>query len=129
MHKLYQALYGLKQAPRVFNKKIDSYLVELGFTKCKCEYRVYLQARTQDITLMCLYVDDFLVIGNNINNLVKFKKLMVKEFEMPDLRNMSYFLEFIRIVGGMMLHQRKYFKEVLKRFKMLDSNPATSHIE
>ena len=30
VYRLHKALYGLKQAPKVWNKKIDSYLVELG---------------------------------------------------------------------------------------------------
>jgi len=48
-------------------------LVELGFIKCKSEYGVYVQAVASDITLICLYVDDLLVTGNNINNMKKFK--------------------------------------------------------
>jgi len=81
---LHKALYGLKQAPRAWNKKLDSYLVELGFTKCKSEYGVYVQEVASDITLICLYVDDLLVTGNNINNMKKFKQLIMKEFEMID---------------------------------------------
>jgi len=35
VYRLHKALYGLKQAPRAWNKKNDSYLVEIGFSKCK----------------------------------------------------------------------------------------------
>lgn len=51
----------------------------------------------------------------------------MKEFEMSDLGNLSYLLgmELLRIDKGMVLHQRKYVKEVLKRFVMLDSNPTS----
>lgn len=42
VYKLNKALYGLKQAPKAWNKKINSYLVELGFIKCGCEYNVYV---------------------------------------------------------------------------------------
>jgi len=103
---LHKALYGLKQAPRAWNKKIDSYLIELGFTKCKSEYGVYVQAVASDITLICPYVDNLLVTGNNINNMKKFKQLMMNEFEMTDLGNLSYFLgmEFIRNEKGIILH-------------------------
>lgn len=38
-------------------------------------------------------------------------------------------MEFLRIDKGMILHQRKYVKEVLKRLNILDSNFATSPIE
>ena len=85
-------LFGLKQAPRAWNKKIDSFLVELGFVKCKFEYGVYVQVVAQDITIIWLYVDDLLVIGSSLKNLSKFKELMKKEFEMSDLGKLSFYL-------------------------------------
>lgn len=42
VYNFYKALYGLKQAPRAWNKKTDSYLVELGLIKCRSEYVVYV---------------------------------------------------------------------------------------
>ena len=54
VYKLHKALYGLKKAPRAWNKKIDSYLVELGFVKYKSEYGVYVQVVAQDITIIYL---------------------------------------------------------------------------
>jgi len=131
VYRLHKAFYGLKQAPRAWNNKIDSYLLGLGFTKCKSEYGAYVQDVTYDITLICLYVDDLLVTGNIINNMKKFKQLMMKEFKMENLINLSYFLdmEFIRIEKGIIVHERMYNREVLKRFKMFESNPATSPVE
>ena len=32
--KLHKALYGLKQAPRALNKRIDLFLIHIGFKKC-----------------------------------------------------------------------------------------------
>ena len=78
-----------------------------------------------------MYVDDLLVIGNTLESLSKFKELMTMEFEMSDLGKLSYFLgmEFQMSKQGMVLHQRKYVKEILKRFRMDDSNPASSPVE
>lgn len=44
----------------------------------------------------------------------------MKEFEMTDLGNMSYFLgiEVVQKEGGFFICQRKYALEVLKRFGM-----------
>lgn len=47
---------------------------------------------TQNITIICLYVDDLRVTGNSLENLSKFKELMKREFEMSNLGNLSYFL-------------------------------------
>lgn len=73
VYRLHGALYGFKHTPRACNKKIDSYLIELEFTKYGFEYGVYVKSMEFDITLICLYVEDLLVICNNINNLKKFK--------------------------------------------------------
>lgn len=42
--------------------------------------------------IVCLYVDDMIVIGNNPKMFDDFKKAMPKEFEMTDIGHMSYFL-------------------------------------
>jgi len=43
VYKLHKALYGLKHAPRAWNKRIDSFLVQQNFVKCKSEYGVYVK--------------------------------------------------------------------------------------
>lgn len=80
---------------------------------------------------MCLYVDDFLFIGGSKQKINEFKKNMISEFEMADLGRLSYFLgmEFVTSKGGIFLHQSKYAMEVLKRFKMLDYNHASTPTE
>ena len=43
VYKLHKALYGLKQAPRAWNKRIDGYLNNIGFSKCVAEHGVYVR--------------------------------------------------------------------------------------
>lgn len=109
VYRLHKVLYGLKHTPKAWNKKIDSYLVGLEFIKCKSEYGVYVQVMAQDITIICLYVDDFLITGHSLENFSKFKE---KEFEMFDLGKLLYFLgmEFQMSMQGMVLHQIKNVK-------------------
>jgi hypothetical protein len=42
VYKLHKALYSLRQAPRTWNSKLDTVLHELGFSKCKTEYELYI---------------------------------------------------------------------------------------
>lgn len=102
-------------------------MVKSGFTKCRYKYGVYMQSMTSDVTLICFYVDDLLVISNNKNNLKRYKQLMMKEFEMTYLGNLSCFLgmEFPRTKKDMIFNKRKYVREVLKRLIMVESKPAT----
>lgn len=74
-------------------QEIDSYFVKLGFVKCRSQYGIYVHVMEKDITIIYLYFDDLIVIGNDIENLLKFKELMKKEFEMSNLGNLSYFLD------------------------------------
>ncbi|CAL0321854.1 unnamed protein product [Lupinus luteus] len=50
---------------------------------------------------------------------------------MTDLGKLSYFLgmEFSYMAAGIVMHQSKYAKEVLKRFSMETCNPVTSPVE
>ncbi|PNX67781.1 hypothetical protein L195_g055811, partial [Trifolium pratense] len=117
VYKLNKALYGLKQAPRAWNKRIDRFLSDIGFSKCITEHGVYvMKSATSDTIILCLYVDDLLITGSNEAQISKFKVDMMKEFEMVDLGHISYFLgiEFQKTSEGLILHQRKYANEILK---------------
>jgi hypothetical protein len=72
-----------------------------------------------------------LVTGSNASKIEKFKSVMMNEFEMTDLGKISYFLgiEFLNTSKGLMLHQRKYAGEILKRFNMTDCTYAITLME
>jgi len=62
VYRLHKALYGLKQAPRAWNKRIDSFLVQQDFVKCKSEYGVYVKKGIEGSQLLiCLYIDYLIV--------------------------------------------------------------------
>lgn len=76
-YKLRKNLNELKQAPRPWNKRIDNFLIKLGFNKCTSEHEMYVKGLSeQDQLIMCLYVDDMLFMGSNEDELVKFKTNM-----------------------------------------------------
>ena len=80
---------------------------------------------------MCLYVDDLIFTSSNPSMFGEFKKEMMKEFEMTDIRLMSYYLdiEVKQEDKGIVITQEGYAKEVLKKFKMDDSNPVGTPME
>ena len=61
----------------------------------------------------------------------EFKKEMTMEFEMTDIGLMSYYLsiEVKQEDKGILITQEGYAKEVLKKFKMGDSNPVSTPME
>ena len=90
VYKLKKALYCLKQAPRVWYKRIDSYFVNNGFSKCGYELILYVKVSNGgEILIAFLYVDDLIFTTNmSINN---FKAAMKNEFDMTNLGLMRYF--------------------------------------
>ena len=128
-----KALYGLKQAPRAWNKRIDKFFVEQGFKKSLAKNEVYMKGSEGIslliICLLCLYVDDLMLTGSNMQDIQDFKLVMKSEFEMTDLGKLAYFLgmEIPRTSKGLILHQTKYAVVILKKFNMLDCNSAITH--
>ena len=63
--RLKKSMYGLKQSPRMWYKKIDTYMLGLGFTRSKEDHYVHFKLIGDHLIYLVLYVDDMLLIGNN----------------------------------------------------------------
>eukprot|EP00253_Pinus_taeda_P026040 PITA_26040 len=128
--KLKAALYGLNQAPRAWYERIDSYLMQLGFTRSEAEPNLYCKVKDDNPLIPVLYVDDLFLIGAE-PLIHKCKRELAFEFEMKDLGLMHYFLglEVWQKPGEIFLSQGKYVVKILERFGMVDSKPLTSPME
>ena len=67
--KLQRSIYGLKQASRSWNIRFDKAVKEFGFIKNEDEPCVYKKVSGNAVAFLVLYVDDILLIGNDIPNL------------------------------------------------------------
>ncbi|XP_022151647.1 uncharacterized protein LOC111019555 [Momordica charantia] len=99
---------------------MDDYLLILGFVKSLSESTLYVKKAGTTIVIVSLYVDDLLVTGSDNNQIEVFKQEMMKVFEMVDLGLMHYFLgmEIQQGQNEVFLCQKKYMREILKRFNM-----------
>jgi hypothetical protein len=65
VYKLRKVLYGLKQASRVWYRRIDEYLISVGFNRSPSEPTLYTKVNQEDkILIICLYVDDLIFTGD-----------------------------------------------------------------
>eukprot|EP00253_Pinus_taeda_P025150 PITA_25150 len=97
--KLKKALYGLKQAPQVWYEGIDSYLIELRFTRSDANPNLYL--KVEDDNPLILVLTDALF---------------------PRTRNLAKSTVDFAISG-------KYLVKILERFGMVDYKPITTPME
>jgi len=77
--------------------------------------------------ILCLYVDDILIFGNNVNVIKKVKDFLSSNFEMKYLEETNAILniKLLREVnGGVTLMRSHYVEKVLSRFGYSDCTPA-----
>jgi hypothetical protein len=83
--KLLKSLYGLKQAPKQWHEKFDRTLTSAGFAVNQADKCVYYWYGGGDSVILCLYVDDILIFGNNVNVIEVVKGFLSRNFKMKDL--------------------------------------------
>ena len=123
--KLQRAIYGLKQASRSWNRRFDKVIKDFGFIQTHGEACIYRKVSGSSIAFLILYVDDILLIGNDIELLSSIKDYLNKCFSMKDLGEAAYILG-IKIYRDrsrrqIALSQSTYLEKILKKFKMDES--------
>ncbi|KAL4301844.1 hypothetical protein GQ457_10G007880 [Hibiscus cannabinus] len=123
--KLQRSIYGLKQASRSWNLRFNEAIQEFGFIRNEDEPCVYKKFSGSIVSFLILYVDDILIIGNDISTLQSIKTWLSSCFSMKDLGEASYILgvkiyrdRSRRLLG---LSLSTYIDKVLKRFSMEES--------
>ena len=123
--KLHRSIYGLKQASRSWNLCFDETIKTYGFEQNVDEPCVYRYIKEKKVIFLVLYVDDILLIRNDVETLSNVKKWLAEQFQMKDLGGASYILG-IQIIRDrknkiLALSQASYIDKVLARFSMQDS--------
>ena len=90
--KLQRSIYGLKQATRTWNIRFDQAITLYGFEKSSDEPCVYKRIQGTKVVFLVLYVDDILLIRNDIEVLSSVKGWLQKQFDMKDLGEDNYIL-------------------------------------
>ncbi|GKA68157.1 retrotransposon protein, putative, ty1-copia subclass [Tanacetum coccineum] len=114
-----------KQASRSWNKRFDVEIKKIGFTQNLDEPCVYLKASGSNVAFLILYVDDILLMGNNVTMLQEVKSWLCKCFSMKDLGESAYILG-IKIIRDrskwlIALSQSSYLEKTLEKFRMENS--------
>ena len=73
VYKLLRSIYGLKQGSRSWNLGFDETIKKYGFEKNVNEPCVYKYIKEKKVVFLVLYVDDILLIGNDVETLSNVK--------------------------------------------------------
>ena len=131
--KVNKAIYGLKQSPRLWNKNIDNNMLKLGFIKSNYDPCLYIRQRNGQTVYATIYVDDIIIAGTTLAVVNEFKNQLKNQYKCKDLGELNYCLgmEITRdsITKNITLSQKKYIRDVLKRFGHENSKPALTPLE
>jgi hypothetical protein len=124
--KLLKSLYGLKQEPKQWHEKFDRTLTSAGFVVNEIDKCVYYRYGGGERVILCLYVDDILILWMSLDVIKETKDFMSNNFEMKDLEETDIILN-IKLLregnGGVTLVQSHYVEKVLSRFGYSEFEP------
>ncbi|KAL4035917.1 hypothetical protein IC575_004627 [Cucumis melo] len=123
--KLNRSIYGLKQASRSWNIRFDTAIKSYGFDQNVDEPCVYKKINKGKVAFLVLYVDDILLIGNDVGYLTDVKAWLAAQFQMKDLEEAQYVLG-IQIIRDrknktLALSQATYIDKLLVRYSTQNS--------
>jgi hypothetical protein len=90
--KLKISPYGLKQSPRIWYQNFDTYILIFGFVRRKFDHYIYSKEEYGCFIYVSMYVDNMLLIGNNMDAIKEVNKKLSSKFDMKDLGVANFIL-------------------------------------
>ncbi|KAD7117956.1 hypothetical protein E3N88_05224 [Mikania micrantha] len=129
--KLVKSLYGLKQAPKQWHQKFDQVMLNNGFKINECDKCVYVKNTTRGYVILCLYVDDMLIVVSDDKMIKSTKDMLKARFDMKDmgLADVILGVKINRTQNGLVLSQSHYVDKILEKFNAGDTSVAQTPID
>ena len=90
--KLKRSIYGLQQASWSQKIRFDQAINSFGFKQNLDETCVYKRHQDKVVIFLVLYVDDILLIGNDVKVMSSVKVWLSSQFDMKDLGEANFIL-------------------------------------
>ncbi|KAJ9538566.1 hypothetical protein OSB04_031299 [Centaurea solstitialis] len=120
--KLVKSLYGLKQAPKQWHERFDMTVTSFGFKHNGADRCIYSKCTKESTVVICLYVDDMLIIGTSLVGILETKNYLSLNFKMKHLGEVDTILgiKFRRSESEISLSQSHYIEKILTKFQHLN---------
>jgi hypothetical protein len=87
---LLKALYGLKQAPRLWYEELKSFLITLKYIPIPANLYIFVSQQSGQIIIA--YVDNLILIRQNIRTIKLLKEVLRNKYKVRDLGLITYYL-------------------------------------
>src|ERR1044071_2615378 len=106
-------------------------MLNSAFTIIECDKCVYVKDTSKGYVILCLYVDDMLIIGSDDKMIRSTKDMLKARFDMKDmgLADVILGVKIIRTQTGLVLSQSHYVDKILEKFNSEDTSVAQTPID
>lgn len=123
------SLYGLKQAAYNWFEIANNFLMNLGFKSSLVDPCFYHRWDGKDLMMVLLYVDDFRLAADTLEQLDKFIKVFGEKFPIKVVDPCWYLgmhIEHDRIKGTITVTQEAFIDALLEQFQMVDCKTCST---
>ena len=116
-----KSLYGLKQAPKQWHEKFDLVVLSNSFSHNNADKCIHSKFTKDYGAIICLYEDDLLIFGMNLEGVRQTKQCLTSKVKMKDLNEVDTILgiKVHKHMDGFALSQAHYIRKVLEKFEHL----------
>nr|GEX52863.1 zinc finger, CCHC-type [Tanacetum cinerariifolium] len=121
VYRLVKSLYSLKKAPKQWHERFDTTVISFGFKHNSADRCIYTKSMKDYTVVICLYVDDMLIISTTINGISETKSYLSSNFKIKDLGEVVTILgiKVKRTNDQICLSQSHYIEKILTKFQHL----------
>ena len=80
-----KSVYGLKPTPKQWHEKFDNVMMSQGFKINECGKCVYVKDTKHGYVIVCLYVDDMLIVSSDDKMIISTKNMLNSRFDIKDM--------------------------------------------
>lgn len=131
--KLNKTIYGLKQSSQEWYHSLTNVLLQEGFVAGESDKCLFTKFKDKILIYVLIYVDDLLLISNDINKMSLVKESLSKAFDMKDMGEIKHFLgiNIHRDIENqtLTLSQCNFIERLLIKFNMNNCKGKSTPIE
>ena len=92
---------------------------------------MYVKDTEHKYVIICLYVDDMLIVGNDAKMIIATKNMLNSRFDMKYMRLVDVILgiKIIRTLDGLILSQSNYVDNILEKFDKDNSGISITSVD
>ena len=127
--RLIKALYELKQSFQMWYEVIKDFFKSLNFKFINSDNSVFV-SKNKKIYIV-VYVNDLLIVDEDMNYINEIKSKLSNRFKMHDLRSAQHYLsiEIVYDDNFILFRQINYLKKMLERFEMKNCKVVNSSMK